>query len=747
MKSSRPWYTDPRVHVAVILLVAGWFRLWQIDSIPPGLFGDEATNGLDALDILAGRGAIFFPANFGREGLHMWLIAAMFRLLGVVPLALRLPSALAGIFTALATYWLGRELLAAKDSESILSGAGVGAPTQSKDATLPKGHAAPSTPDAGPLPGASAQGAPNRLTSAAGPWDLLPLVAALYLATSFWHVHFSRFGIRGVFTPLFGALAFAAFWRGTNRNARGWFVISGACLGLAAHFYTAGRFLPFFLGGFLVVQWLAALIARRPREALLSRRLTGIVLLFVVAALVFAPLGIYFLQHPGSFTQRASEVTAFGADNPWLRMGRAAAANVIQFFVPGSGDADQFYNLPRRAVFDPLTAILALLGLGLLIRRWRQGPALFLLLWLPALLLPSFLATDRWPTLPRVLGVIPAIYFLPALGLVALTRLVTRAASSGMSGIEASAGQVARASNRLKARFRIAALVLIIAALGVHAALTYRDYFRVWGPSAATFDAFEGDMTAAWQWLADHPSTEHVYLSSDIYRHPTFMLLHERATVQTYFQHSNPGLSWFDARQALPLPPPGEPATYLIAASSPLASEAAKLLAPYARQIGSVEAPDGQPALIVQEVTGAGEADLMAASRTPPVSFTSSLALGNATLKQTDAGAYELWLEWRTTGPDPEAWRAYQLEIAPSADGAENQWQVTQPFEAFRPTEWVDGGRFITWHPLKGWEGAPPALLRLRLIDQRDGLPAATPDSPDGWHEITVVQKTSQPSP
>ena len=92
--------------------MAAFFRLWQLGSIPPGLFGDEATDGLDALDVLAGRGAIFFPANFGREGLHMWLVAGMFRLMDVTPLALRLPSALAGIATALATYWLGRELVA-----------------------------------------------------------------------------------------------------------------------------------------------------------------------------------------------------------------------------------------------------------------------------------------------------------------------------------------------------------------------------------------------------------------------------------------------------------------------------------------------------------------------------------------------------------------------------------------------------------------------------------------------------------
>ena len=102
-----PWF-----QIALIVAVAAFFRLWQIGSIPPGLFGDEATDGLDALDVLAGRGAIFFPANFGREGLHMWLVAGMFRLMGVTPLALRLPSALAGIATVLATYWLGRELVA-----------------------------------------------------------------------------------------------------------------------------------------------------------------------------------------------------------------------------------------------------------------------------------------------------------------------------------------------------------------------------------------------------------------------------------------------------------------------------------------------------------------------------------------------------------------------------------------------------------------------------------------------------------
>ncbi len=223
------WLLDPRLHVLLIFLVATFFRLWQLNDFPPGLFGDEATDGLDALDVLAGRGAIFFPANYGREGLHMWIVAAAFRLLGVTPLALRLPSVIAGIITALATYWLGRELARYHLRKAVAS--------------------------------------PWLVTLA----PLVALAAALYTATSFWHVHFSRFGIRGVFTPMCAALAFAALWRALNaaedgRGGYAWAAISGLFLGLSLHFYTASRFYPIFLLLFLIAQ---ALIGR---DAALLRR-------------------------------------------------------------------------------------------------------------------------------------------------------------------------------------------------------------------------------------------------------------------------------------------------------------------------------------------------------------------------------------------------------------------------------------------------------------------------------------------
>jgi hypothetical protein len=415
-------------------------------------------------------------------------------------------------------------------------------------------------------------------------------------------------------------------------------------------------------------------------------------------------------------------VVATKGANPLELMGRAALANVLQFFVPGRGDQAQFYNLPGRAVFEPLTALLALVGLGVLLWRLRRPPALFLLLWLPALLLPSFLATDRFPTLPRVLGVIPAVYFYPAIGLLAIASLLGRWLNQ----------QERERRRNFPLRLRTAApLLLCTLALLVHAGSTYRDYFRAWGRSMATFDAFEGDMTAAWQWLGIHPPAGHVYLSSDIYRHPTFMLLGEKATVQTYFQHRNPDLSWFDARGALPLPSSGQPATYVIGYSTPLNERAADLLAGRAGERDRISAPDGSPAVMMLESQlSAGTASPLAALPAPDA-FTDQLALTGAAWNPAPDGTPELWLQWRTSGPEPAAWRGYRLEIA-AGDAV-----AVVPFDAFRPPEWVPGGTFLTWHRVET-AGEPPGDLRLRLIRADDGQPVIRANAPEGWHAVAL---------
>jgi len=657
-----------------VLIVAVFFRFWQIDSIPPGLFGDEATDGIDALDVLAGRGHVFFPANYGREGLHMWIVALSIRLLGVSPYAVRLPSILAGILTAMATFWLGYELFVHRQEQS-----------------------------------SKQQPVGNRR------WlYLIPLAAALYVSTSFWHVHFSRFGIRGVFTTTTTALTMAALWRALNTHRWRWFAISGVFLGLGMHFYTASRFVPFVLVAFYSAWLLLSLLGVRQQERLDSvlHFVMGTALQFAVAALVFAPLGYYFLTHPGSFMQRAGEVSVFqdGASLQALAtIARAAGANLLQFIWPGAGDQARFYNLPGRAVFDPLTAVLALVGVIISAKRWRNPVYGFLLAWFVVMALPSFIAVDRYPTLPRLLGVIPGVYFFPAIGLSALVGFILK-----RWGEKRRWGE-------------IAAVGLVVIALFTHAALTYRDYFHIWGPAPATAEAFEADMTAAWRWLEAHPDAEsgQVYLSSDIYKHPTFMFLHEQTPTSEYFARRNPNLHWFDGRGAWPLPAPDQPATILVGDSAPPPDFIVALL-----DLEMAPVADGTVTLARSDVYP---------DAPPQVLFTDQLALlEQFVFTPPDSPEQMVIVQvWRTSGPEGEGWRRYQIQSAVLNDSGEQLAQASAAM-GFVSTEWPQDGVFITWQvlPWSDQESVAGTALRLSPEGEASLQPVG---SGEGWLAIPLA--------
>jgi len=94
-----------RVLIVVgLLLMAGALRLPRLDQLPPGLFIDEGANGMDALAVLQGQHALFFPENQGRVGMVIHATALAIALLGRTITAVRLPAALASIGTVLAVF-------------------------------------------------------------------------------------------------------------------------------------------------------------------------------------------------------------------------------------------------------------------------------------------------------------------------------------------------------------------------------------------------------------------------------------------------------------------------------------------------------------------------------------------------------------------------------------------------------------------------------------------------------------------
>lgn len=197
----------------LILAFAAWARLYRLETLPPGLYSDEAWYALDALDVLAGARPLYFPANNGREPLFIYLLSFSIEVFGRTPYAVRLPAALLGVLNVLAAYTLGRALF----------GGRVG------------------------------------------------LLMAALTAGSLWAIALSRIGLRASTLPPLAAFMLAALVAGW-RGRRLWLLaLSGALCGLCFYTYLAARLIPLPLLA-LVLFWYVAHGRRTafPARALLA---------------------------------------------------------------------------------------------------------------------------------------------------------------------------------------------------------------------------------------------------------------------------------------------------------------------------------------------------------------------------------------------------------------------------------------------------------------------------------------------
>jgi 4-amino-4-deoxy-L-arabinose transferase-like glycosyltransferase len=289
-----------------ITLLAAFFRLYRIDTIPPGDRYDPAYYGVDALQILDGQQAVFFPTNFGREALFSYLVALYLALFGVSTQAMYVVSAVVGVLTVLAVYLLAEELFV--EEKGLLHQFG-------------------------------------------------GLLAALVIALAYWHLNWSRFGVRAILVPLISALTFFLLWRGLRTGSRWSLAASGFFLGLGAYTYQAARLFPV-----LVLFAFVYVIAARHKANRSDIVNLGIVSL--VALLVFAPLGAYFATHPGSFLQRVEQASVISADQGLtgsLRaIGKGVADTLLNFSI--RGDLEPTTNLPGRPSLNGVLSALFFLG-------------------------------------------------------------------------------------------------------------------------------------------------------------------------------------------------------------------------------------------------------------------------------------------------------------------------------------------------------------------------------------------------
>lgn len=353
----------------VLILAAGLLiRIVNISHTPPGVYPDEAVNGLDALNALThGKWQWFYEANNGREGLFMNLIALCFKFLGVSVLSLKLPSIIFGTLTILGTYLLGKELF-------------------------------------------------NRRVG---------LISSFLVATAFWAINFSRISFRANTLPTILVFSFYFLWKGLR--TRKWldFALGGLIFGLGLHTYIAFRIAPAIL-----VVVLATLIVNR--RGFLKEYWKHIAVFSVFTLLAAAPMLYTFYQHPEYIQSRTSEISVLNPEvnqgHLFLALGRSVGLSLVKYNI--WGDQNWRHNYPPYAILDPVTGIAFTFGFIYVLLRclhlWslrflrnERHPRLetytFLLAWFFIMLVPEFLTVEGNPHALRSIGTLPAVFLLSAL--------------------------------------------------------------------------------------------------------------------------------------------------------------------------------------------------------------------------------------------------------------------------------------------------------------------------------------------
>jgi len=398
--------------LAAIVLVAGVIRFVSLDTIPPGLYFDEAIMGVEGLDAFeTGRWKWFYPANNGREGLIVNLAGIATLLFGASAFAVRFWPALTGTITIAGVFFFSRALL------------------------LWRG------PENGPRDEIVSRARARRA-------DRIGLLAAFLMATSFWHIGLSRVGLPAAFVPcimLWGLSLLISAWSGAGTAAptgcRLRALAGGALFGVGLHTYAAFRFAPFVALLLIVIE--CARRSGRPRAIRRSVEITAI--WFASAVLTALPMLLYFMRHPHAFVERASQVSVFSSPEPLRILVDSAIKTLLMLHV--RGDPNWRHNIAGSPEIHPLVGLCWLVGVWHFARRRgpeRDSPAagIVLLAWHVLLLAPSALTWEGTPHAMRAIGAVPAVMIMAALGADEIgARLRTRKAyASAFAGVVILAG-------------------------------------------------------------------------------------------------------------------------------------------------------------------------------------------------------------------------------------------------------------------------------------------------------------------
>jgi 4-amino-4-deoxy-L-arabinose transferase-like glycosyltransferase len=308
--------------VALIALLALVLRVWNLRDLPLNIYPDEIMTGTVAeRAYLNGATAPpLFSTLWGDIELPaLWfaIVAATLKLGGITLAAVRLPAALFGAATVVPFYALLRSV-----------------------------------------------------------WGrVAAITGASIMAFSAVDVHYSRMALNNITTPFFWTVCFFFLIRGLRTRMPLDWTLAGIAGGVSEHFYYGTRLLPFILIAFavylLIVRWRDA---RR-----YAAQFGWLTLGYFVG---FGPLLTYFATHHGLYYGRGASLMTWNHvptswpdfEQMWRTLWPIVRENLLGISTHSAQDI--MYYAPL--LLKPEAALLVL-GVALLVWRWRQ-PAAFLML-------------------------------------------------------------------------------------------------------------------------------------------------------------------------------------------------------------------------------------------------------------------------------------------------------------------------------------------------------------------------------
>jgi hypothetical protein len=467
-------------------------------------------------------------------------------------------------------------------------------------------------------------------------------------------------------------------------------VLSGLTLGLTLYSYIPSRVFPLVIIGWMI--WIAL-----TQRDLFRRKWRGILLSLLVAFIAFVPFGLYMMQNPDKVNQRVRGIrTVFdkAQDGELEALFIPISATVRMLFI--EGEKSPRYFLVGRPIFDPLAALLFIIGL--ISTLWqsfvkpkgqdKRAAYGLLILWAGLMLGPGAIAGLDTYTL-RAAGAIVPIYLITALGLETIYSWLKR-----------------RWPERdLLWRRGLAGLVVLGLALTL--INTWHSYFDKWIHGANVRSVYHIALAEIGQYLNDNPPPE----DTEIFITYDYVV---DAAPQSFAYYSDSPATWFDFHNSFGWRPDQREIWYFEPNNKLLDPEALSRLAP-AAEIEAVNFENGEVAFTLYRVDPAN------VNWEPQNSLDVTFADGPQLIgfdipeEAFRGDDIPMTLHWQVpSGLQPLPNRlTYAVVVLEDESG--NVWSKAEKLLGYPEAGWQSGDRFITLLDLKTQEGMPPGPVYLRF--------------------------------